>query len=343
VTVKGFFGFGLGFNPARVPGTDPSDINEPGDPLNGGSGAFEPTGQGWSRNGEWRCPSQEDARGGEAPCQNVDKGISETDQVYRANLSWKATDTALLYATWSEGYRPGGINRNPFAGDYVSDFLTNYELGWKTRLLNDRLQFNGAVFLEEWDDIQVSFQGANGITQVANGGQAEVQGVEAQLDWLATDNLRLGIGLAYYDSELKEDYCDLDATGTICVTIKAPAGTPLPITPDFKGNLIARYSFPLGAFDAHMQGAFSYQTEAPSQLELADNAIYGDIPSSTFLDLSFGVKKDKYAIELFVANATDEDAPLGVTSECTPQVCGVQTKGVRARPRTVGIRFSQDF
>ena len=142
------------------------------------------------------------------PCQNVDKSIEESDSVYRVNLNWKATDTSMLYATWSEGYRPGGINRNPFAGDYVSDFLTNYELGWKTRFADDRFQFNGAVFLEEWDDIQVSFQGANGITQVDNGPQAEVQGIEAQLDWLPTDNLRIGTSLAYYDSELKDDYCD---------------------------------------------------------------------------------------------------------------------------------------
>ncbi len=343
VTVKGFFGFGLGFNPARVPGSRPSDINEPGDPANGGSGAFEPTGQGWSRNGEWRCPSQADARGGEAPCQNVDKGIKESDQVYRVNLSWKASDTSLLYATWSEGYRPGGINRNPFAGDYISDFLTNYELGWKARFADDRLQLNGAVFLEEWDDIQVSFQGANGITQVANGGKAEVQGFEAQLDWLASDNFRLGVALAYYDSELTEDYCDFDATGTICINIKAPKGTALPLTPDFKGNLIGRYSFPLAGFDAYMQGALAYQSGAASELELADNAVYGDIPSSTYLDLAFGIKKEKYEVELFVSNATGEDAPLGVTSECTPQVCGVQTKGVKSRPRTIGIRFSQDF
>ena len=123
----------------------------------------------------------------------MDKGISESDSVYRVNLTWKATDTAMLYATWSEGYRPGGINRNPFAGGYIRDFLTNYELGWKTRFADDRLQFNGAVFLEEWDDIQVSFQGANGITQVANGRKAEVQGIEVQLDWLPTDSLRLAV------------------------------------------------------------------------------------------------------------------------------------------------------
>ena len=109
--------------------------------------------------------------------------------------------------------------------------------------------------------------------------------------------------------------------------IKAPTGTPLPLTPDFKGNLIARYSFPVGAFDAYTQGAFTYQTSASSQLDLVDNDAYGDIPSSTFVNLAFGVEKDKYSVELFLANATDEDAPLGVTSECTPGVCGIQTIG----------------
>jgi iron complex outermembrane receptor protein len=342
VTVKGFFGFGLGLNPGSAPtGAEPGAI------ANGGEGAFEPTGQGWSRNGEWRCPSQADARGGDAPCQNVDKGIKEEDSVYRANLSWKATETALLYATWSEGYRPGGINRNPFAGDFKSDFLTNYELGWKTRFANDRLQFNGAVFLEEWDDIQVSFQGANGITQVANGGEAEVKGIEVQMDWLPTDHLRIGVGAAYYDSELKEDYCDfanIDADPELeCVNVKAPKGTSLPITPNFKGNLVARYSFPLGGFEAYTQAAFTYQESAPSQLELADNDIYGDIPSSTFVNLALGFEKEKYAIEVFMTNVTDEDAPLSIASNCTPQVCGVLTQGVQARPRTFGIRFSQDF
>jgi outer membrane receptor protein involved in Fe transport len=351
VTVQGFFGFGLGLQRSHVPGyggdnlpgtpDDANEPNEPGDPRNGGEGAYHPDGQGWSTTGEWRCPSQVDSANDE-PCQNVDKSISESDQVFRVNLSWKATDDAMVYATWSEGYRPGGINRNPFAGDYVSDFLTNYEIGWKARFAGDRLQFNGAVFLEEWDDIQVSFQGGNGITQVANGGAAEVQGIEAQLDWLATDNLRIGAAAAYYDTKLTEDYCDFDPLGN-CINVKAPSGTPLPLTPQFKGNLIARYSFPLGAFDAYTQGAFTYQDSASSALEIADNDVLGDIPSSTFVNLAFGIEKEKYAIELFVANATNEDAPLGINTECATSVCGVQPIAVRARPRTIGIRFSQEF
>ena len=120
--IDGFFGFGLGFNRSSAPGA-----GEPGSTASGGDGAFVPWGQGWSRNGEWRCPSQADYD--DAPCKNVDKGIKESDHIFLVNLKYKLNDDDMVYATWSEGYRPGGINRNPFAGNFKSDFLTNWELG----------------------------------------------------------------------------------------------------------------------------------------------------------------------------------------------------------------------
>ncbi len=351
VTVKGFFGFGLGFNrgwtpgygPDNIPGTPDDEEGEPGDPRTGGDGAFDPNGYGF-RDGEWRCRSQADARGGDAPCQNVDKGISESDSVYRVNLSWNATETAMLYATWSEGYRPGGVQRSPFLPNFVSDFLTNYELGWKTRWADDRLQFNGAVFLNEWDDVQIAFQGLNGITQVDNGPSAEITGTEIQLDWLPTDSLRLGASLAYYDTELKDPYCDDGNNNGACdpgENINAPAGTALPLTPEFKGSLIARYTFPTGNWESYVQGAFTYQDSAASSLNVADAALLGEIPSSSFLDLAYGLGDDKYNFEIFLSNATDEDAPLTISSDCA--ICQVQAWGVQRRPRTVGLRFSQDF
>lgn len=336
VTVKGFFGYSLGYNPGRAPGSVlPGDATEPGSPANGGSGAFSPTGLGWSRNGEWRCPSQ--AAYNDAPCQNVDKGISESDNIKRANLRYKPNEAAMMYLTWSEGYRPGGINRNPFAGDYVSDFLTNYEFGWKTEWLNRRLQFNGAAFIQKWNDFQVSFQGANGITQVDNGPSAEVKGLELQGTWLPTDSLMLTMSTAFYDSELKDDYDGGAANGG------ASAGDPLPITPRFKGSLVARYSFPLAGFDAHVQGAITHSGSAPSEIRRDDNDIVGDIPASTLVDLAAGITNDKYSVELYVMNVTSEDAPLYKTLQCTVSVCGAQGLGGRARPTTVGIKFSQKF
>jgi len=305
VTVKGFFGFGQGFTDA-----------------------------GWSSNGENKCASQEDYK--EAPCLNVDKGIDESENIGRANLTWKMTEDAMVYATWSEGYRPGGINRNPDAGDYKSDFLTNWEAGWKTQWNDNTLQFNGAVFFEEWDDFQISFPGANGITQVDNGPSAEITGMEGQILWVPTQNLNISTSFAFIDSELVDDY---GGNGIVL----APAGTALPLTAEFKGNIVARYTFELGDYEAFVQGSAAYEGERSSELEIADNDITGDIPESTLVDLSAGIRNDSYSVDVFIKNATDEDAAQFYTSQCATGTCGAQTYGVRARPRTFGIRFSQEF
>ena len=308
VSVEGFYGFGLGFNGV------------------------------WSGTGEAQCETQDDWNG--KPCKNVDKGISESDQVYRANLTYRVNDDVMVYGTWSEGYRPGGINRKPSAGEYVSDFLTNYEFGWKTTLADGTLLFNGAVFLQEWDDFQVSFVGANAITQVDNGPTADVNGIEGQVQWLPTDSLEISAAFTRLDSELKDPYCDgCESDGGAW----APAGASLPLAADFKGNVVARYSFEWAGFDAHMQGSLAYEGERNSDLRLRDNAIKGTIPSNTFMDISAGLRNDSYAVELYVSNLTNEDAPLYYTSQCATGTCGSQNYGVLARPRTIGLRFSQEF
>ncbi|MFT5135584.1 MAG: iron complex outermembrane receptor protein [Arenicella sp.] len=309
VTVNGFFGFGLGFNGV------------------------------WSGTGETQCESQVDFKD-DAPCQNVKKGIKESESIARVNLTYKASDDAMLYATWSEGYRPGGINRAPNAGEYISDFLTNYEFGWKTQWMDNRLQFNGAIFLEEWDDFQVSFVGANAITQVANGPTAEIKGLESQILWQASDNMRLSTSFTFLDSELKNDYCaGCNSDGTAW----AVAGTSLPVSADFKGNMIARYSFDWNGWDAHMQTAAVYEGSRGSSLNQRDNAIRGDVPSSTVVDLSAGIRNEDYAVSVFVKNLTDEDAPQYLTSQCATGTCGTQNYSVRTRPRTIGVKFTKDF
>jgi iron complex outermembrane receptor protein len=309
VTVNGFFGFGLGFNGV------------------------------WSGTGEIQCPSQADFKD-DAPCQNVKKGIKESESIGRVNLTYKASDDAMLYATWSEGYRPGGINRAPNAGEYVSDFLTNYEFGWKTQWMDNRLQFNGAIFFEEWDDFQVSFVGDNAITQVANGPTAEIKGLESQILWQTSDNLRLSTSFTFLDSELQNDYCaGCNSDGTAW----AEAGTSLPVSADFKGNMIARYSFDWNGWDAHMQTAAVYEGSRGSSLNQRDNAIRGDVPSSTVVDLSAGIRNEDYAVSVFVKNLTDEDAPQYLTSQCATGTCGTQNYSVRTRPRTIGVKFTKDF
>jgi hypothetical protein len=106
---------------------------------------------------------------------------------------------------------------------------------------------------------------------------------------------------------------------------------------------VARYKFNVGDYDAHVQGALAHSGSAASRLKLSDNAIIGDIEANTTLDLSAGVAKGSYGIELFVQNLTNENAALYKTAQCAESVCGVQAYGVRPRPRTIGIKFNQKF
>ena len=149
---------------------------------------------------------------------------------------------------------------DPGADNYVSDFLTNFEAGWKTQWLGNRLQFNGAVFYETWDDFQVSFVGANAITQVANGPTADVTGLETQVHVACLPTICVyPARLPFTTAELQDDYCPgCNADGSAW----APAGTSLPITADFKGNVISRYSFNVGSLRPHWQAALATKVTA---------------------------------------------------------------------------------
>jgi outer membrane receptor protein involved in Fe transport len=334
VHVKGFFGFPQGFQ--LMWGTDGESQC---DAVVGGDGP-------WDSGATEEFNGQTDWKG--KPCLNVDKTQKESDNVSRFNLTWNVSDDNMVYFTWSEGYRPGGIQRRPTLGEYESDFLTSTEIGWKTRWLDNRLQFNGAVFTQAWDDIQIGLTGENAITLVANGPSASVDGLEMDMLWLATDNLRLSASVAFYDSQLDEDYCCDNKgpdgiPGTPDDVPEAPKGTRLPLTADFKGNLVARYHFGMGAFDSYVQGAVVHQGDRDVDLDQQANDILGTLPAYTTLDLAAGIQKDTWALDLFISNATGADEPLLYTAQCVAETCGSQVYGVRIKPRTIGLQYSMDF
>ena len=247
----------------------------------------------------------------------------------------------MVYFTWSEGYRPGGVQRNPAAGNFLSDFLTNVEAGWKTQWMNNRLQFNGAIFTQEWEDIQISFTGDNAITAVNNGPTAEVNGLEMDVLWLATDDLRISAAASFYDSKLKSDYCNI--SNGVCTAVLAPAGTRLPVTAEIKYNIVGRYHFNVGNLDSYVQGALVHEGERDSDLDQSAQAILGTLPSYTTLDLSAGFTMNDWGVDLFISNITNEDAPLYYTAQCAAETCGPQTYGVRIRPMTISARLTKDF
>jgi iron complex outermembrane receptor protein len=304
-------------------------------------------GDGYSGStGVSACFSPESIFG--APCMNLDKQVDESGKVGKVNLTYKVDDDRLVYFTWSEGFRPGGINRRGTVPPYVSDFLTNVEFGWKTAWMDNRLVFNGSVFRQDWENFQFSYLGTNGLTEIRNAPQARIDGLEIDLNWAATYNFNLSGGFAWYDAKLTSNYCeDVDDNGLPVAECpgeeRAVSNTRLPITPEFKGNLSGRYTFDVGANEAFVQATVVHVGEREVDLREIEQGIVGNLGAYTLLDLSAGMRVGNWSLDLFVKNATDERAELGKFTACKIQVCGGDTYTIVAQPRTVGLRFSQEF
>ncbi|TXH77287.1 MAG: TonB-dependent receptor [Lysobacteraceae bacterium] len=284
-----------------------------------------------------------------APCTVFDKDVSEKDTLGKVNLSYKFRPDKMMYFTWSEGYRPGGINRRGTLPPYITEFLTNYEIGWKTSWFDNRLTFNGAAFHQIWDDFQFPVLGQNGLTEIRNANQARIQGLEMDVNWAASYNLKLSAGVGFYDAELTENYCGaIDANGNPITTcdpadLQAPDGTRLPVTADYKGNLTARYTFDIRDYEAYWQGSVMTEGRRTSDLRILERNILGDLPSYSLVDMAFGVRKNNWSVDLYIKNLLDENAQYGRNVQCPETVCAAQVYTVSGQPRTIGIKFSQEF
>lgn len=300
-SLRGFFGFGGGFSGSTGESQCPLIVPQPPPLAN-------------------------------EPCTNLDKSTEESGELYRANLEWRLDEDRMLYATYSEGFRPGGINRRGTLPPYSADFLDNYEIGWKTDWANGRLRWNGAVFLEVWEEFQFAFLGLSGLTEIQNAGDAEIRGLETDLIWAPTDALTIFAAATLLDSEL--------TSATIVDTV---AGTPLPVAPDLKLDLNARYEFPLGAWEAFVQGGVSYVGQRSIDIRQTEAALIGELDSYWLTDIAFGVERNAWRISMFVDNLFDERGVTGRYTECAIGTCFGEQYDVVVRPLTAGIRVGRDF
>jgi len=338
----GFFGFGR--NPAGPP------FNAAGSSRTGVAGCYTTTGE--IRRNNATAPLLPAAVEG-GPCTNLGDYNTRTGTVYpkqadgqgfthKLNLTWKPTRDILFYGTWSRGFRPGGINRRASVGGYAADYLTNYEFGWKTTFLDGKLRFNGAVYQQDWNAFQFAFLGQNSFTQIQNGPNARIKGVEADVTLTPVEGLSLSASGAYNDAKTRQNLCESAVDAPPCAgNVLAPAGTRLPITPQFKANGIARYTFGIGdTAKAHVQGVVVHASSASSDIRVADALRIGRLEAYTTADFALGIDWARFSAELFVQNAFDERAQISRGTACGP--CTRVYINI-VTPRTIGFRLGAKF
>lgn len=294
------------------------------------------------------------------PCINTDKVQQESGETHKVNLTYQIDPNVMIYTTYSTGFRPGGSNRRPQALTWAADTLTNIEFGWKTNLLDHRLRLNGAVFFEKWKNAQTSIQGENGITSAVNAGNAETKGIEADITWLALDNLTLSLAGTYVRAKTTTDFCKPTRLGQVikgqmdhCAFLSdgitpgtgldAIAGTQLPSTPKLKGSATARYRFNVGAYESFAQASVAHQGSTTFSLEAPANLAIGDTPAFTTFDLSAGTGTKEWSLEAYIQNVTDKRGELGRVSECGVNFCYANHKVFPIKPLNFGIKFGRKF
>jgi len=252
-------------------------------------------------------------------------------------------DDDMVYARVASGYRPGGPNVvppvDPVTGErfgratFDADSLWNYEVGAKLGALDGRLQVDAALFWIDWTDIQVN-ENQSGFSFRGNGGAARSRGLEAAIQWLATDGLTLGLNLAYTDAELTED-----SPG-----IGGRAGDPLTDVPEWSFSATADYVFPVGVdWTGSAGAAFRHVGERSSSFPGNEDVLPYPLGAYSVVDLRAGIERNGFRVNAYVKNLLDERGELSVdTSVFLPVFGGSGYLGYN-RPRTWGVSLSADF
>lgn len=264
--------------------------------------------------------------------------------IFKATGSWTPTDDALLYATYSEGFRPGLLNRpggaagpNGFTVPYAldTDDVQNYEFGWKTELLNNSLRVNGSAFFVKVERLQTTIfdPSISNLFFSDNAANAEIKGVEGDFTWapFSVDGLTIAGAFSFLDTEVTEV---LTPTNDVLV------GSDLAFAPSFQGNLRARYEWELAQevagskLTAHIMPQIIFSDEAFSDIIEINKSV---TDSYMTVGTTLGVTADQWSAELFVTNLTNEYAELSNNFVFDRERVNPM------RPRTVGVRIGYNY
>jgi iron complex outermembrane recepter protein len=265
--------------------------------------------------------------------QKVIDNIEETDPY--VNLSYQWQDNLLLYASYSEGFKGGGVQVRigggiNFLPRFDPEFAKVYELGAKWSLFDGRLNLSGAGFFTDYSDLQITANvtpsGGPPTSVVTNAGDAEITGFELEFAALPTENLHLNGGISY----LHARYTNLLSAPGVTLDNK------LPNAPEYQLNLSASYTIhsAYGSFTPRID--YSHTAE---QFNDAQNNRLLNRDSTNMLNISLAYQSSNelWGGALYVTNALDEQVILAGFDG------GFYGDGVVSRPAEWGLRIVRSF
>ena len=266
--------------------------------------------------------------------------VAKSDGVIgKVTYSWNPSEDIMYYVTWSEGFRPGLLNR-PVGrtspdGSYTvppsidSDEITNVEFGWKTVLMDGQMRFNGSAFNVDVTGLQSTIFDPSIVNLFFsdNAANATIKGVEG--DFTYYTNVE-GLSVAGAFSILNTNIDD-----ALVPTNDVVVGTDLAFAPGHQGNIRVRKETGMsGGNVGHIQVQYTFSDKSFSDI-MGPNKAEQD--SYSYIDLRAGISNDELTAELYVDNVTDERAEISNTFVFDRQ------RITYIRPTTIGIRVKKNF
>ncbi len=268
---------------------------------------------------------------------NAPDSAKADGNIGKVSLAYTPNEDALLYLTWSEGFRPGLLNRPggaagpdgytvPFA--LRTDTVTNVELGWKLDLIDNTMRFNGSLFSVEVQDLQTTIFDPSIVNLFFsdNAANAEILGIEGDVVWNFNDRLTIAGAFSALDTQI---------TKVLTPTKDVIKGGDLAFAPSFQGNLRARYQWSSqNGSELHVMPYLTYSSSSSSDVITINNA---EVEAWGIIGATAGMARNNWSAELFVDNILNKQAQLASSFVYD------RSRVSYARPMTIGLRLSIDL
>ena len=253
----------------------------------------------------------------------VDKTYSREDDssTWSASIQKDLSDNVMLYASAATGFKAGGFNsvsgETADERSYDKTESTNFEIGIKSRLLNNKLQFNATVFDMETDDQQFITMNATGTGRTIGNATEPAERFGLDLNMIAKLRPNLTLNFAYVT--IDDGSPDILSNAANRLTADDAYSVGLShFFPLRDGKVFSRIDYSYDGkseFTGQVTGSPQWQSRVPDGYEFLGSAI-----DNEFLNIKLGWRNDNWELAYSIKNATDNKtillalAPQGLTS-----------------------------